>query len=156
MKKIILNNGETTLVDDNDFDYLNKWVWHVNIKGYVERSTWARGKGRTTTIRMQRVIMNPPANLQVDHINGNKLDNRQSNLRLATNSQNQANTNKRRDNTSGYKGITFYPRNNKWGARLQVNGIRKWLGLFDDIQEAKNIYNKAIRQYFGEYAKENI
>jgi hypothetical protein len=90
---------------------------------------------------------------QIDHVNGDRSDNRIVNLRLATGSQNQANMRKRGDNTSGYKGVAWNAKCRKWQAYIGVNGRRHHLGLFNDPAEAHAAYISAAQGHFGEYAR---
>ncbi len=89
---------------------------------------------------------------QVDHINQIKNDNAWENLRACTQSQNQGNAGTRRDNTSGYKGVSWHKRRNKWMAAMKVEGKSIHLGYFEDLNEAARAYNQAALKYFGEYA----
>lgn len=91
---------------------------------------------------------------EVDHIDGNKLNNRIENLRSATTSQNQHNRTKYKNNTSGYKGVSFYGKNKYkcWGANIQVNGKQKHLGYFLTPEEAFAAYCKAALELHGEFA----
>lgn len=152
--RIKLNHGYYAILDKKDYIKLKKYTWFIrNNKNtiYVER--W--GKKEQPHIHMHREIMNPKYNEQVDHINGNGLDNRRCNLRICSQSQNQANSKIRKDNTSGYKGITFHKATNKWQAQIQINKERKHLGVFSDIKEAKKTYDEALIKYFGIFAKTN-
>src|SRR4051812_32510094 len=106
MAKIRLAGGHITEVDDADFEWLNQWKWHLSTSGYATRTQYIKGSGRKNQkniiIRMHRLIMNCPEGLFVDHINGNKLNNRRANLRLATQTDNHQNRGKQNNNTSGY------------------------------------------------------
>lgn len=88
----------------------------------------------------------------VDHINGNGLDNRRINLRPATRQQNSANCGPQRNNTSGYKGVSWHRKMNKWVSQIRVNGRAVHLGSFTDPVEAARAYNRAAAGAFGEYA----
>lgn len=92
----------------------------------------------------------PPT--EIDHIDGDPTNNRISNLRLATRSQNNANTRCRRDSGSGVKGVGRHQKSGKWRARIEVNGKSKFLGLFDRIEDASNAYQRAAVQHFGAFA----
>ena len=96
--------------------------------------------------------MKAPANLEVDHIDGNHLNNQKSNLRLATSSQNKMNRGPRKDNKSGYKGVSWHKQRNQWTARIMANGKYQHLGLFGNILDAVKTYNEAAIKYFGEFA----
>jgi hypothetical protein len=89
----------------------------------------------------------------VDHINGLRDDNRFSNLRIATNSQNQANTGPQKNNTSGFKGISWSASRQKWCASITINGKAKGLGRFVNLDDAVRAYKKAALEAWGEYAK---
>lgn len=88
----------------------------------------------------------------VDHENRNKSDDRWTNLRLATPSENNANAGKRARNTSGFKGVTWVRKRRKWQAQLAVQGKNIFLGMFEDIEVAAGAYRAAARKYFGEFA----
>lgn len=90
---------------------------------------------------------------QVDHINGHGLDNRRENLRLATAAQNQRNRGKQVNNTSGYKGVTWYKPSRKWRAQIMVKKKSISLGYFDNPEDAYKAYCEAADMYFGEFAK---
>jgi len=92
-------------------------------------------------------------NKQIDHINGNKDDNRISNLREASNQQNQANARRRKDNTSGFKGVRRAKTKGKWCAYVYVNGKDTYIGTYDSQELAHQGYAKAASVAFGEFAK---
>lgn len=149
MKTIKLTKGYFTIVDDKDFDVLNKYKWHI-CAGYAARLQYPERK----YIYMHRQILEAHEK-QVDHINYDKLDNRRCNLREATKGQNMANTKLRRTNKSGFKGVTFYKAYKKWAAEITINYKRISLGYFDNKENAAKAYNKAAIKYFGEYARLN-
>lgn len=90
---------------------------------------------------------------QIDHINGDPSDNRWSNLRLATQSQNKANGRKYKSNKSGFKGISWNCSFKKWNAAIQVDGKQKHLGRYKNIADALNAYKEASERYFGEFSR---
>jgi hypothetical protein len=145
MKLIPLTKGKFAKVDDEDFEYLNKFKWNFH-DGY------ARGWINKSEVLMHRVILNNTTDEYTDHINGNRSDNRRSNLRFATNSQNQANMKLPKDNTSGCKGVCYAKYDKKWKSRIMVKGKRILLGYFLDKNEAVQAYKNAAIKYFGEYA----
>ena len=159
MKEIPLTQGKFALVDDEDYELLIKNKWRVSI-GYATRNqiTYSRELKKIVkqhSFLMHRVITNAPKGTQIDHINGNKLDNRKVNLRICTNSQNHANTFLRKDNTSGKKGINWCKQTKSWRARITVNQKEIYLGRFKSLKKASEIYNSAATKYFGEFAKLN-
>ena len=89
----------------------------------------------------------------IDHINGNRSDNRLINLRLATHAENSHNMKTHKDNTSGYKGVYFQKRRGKWAARIQINGKRKELGRFNTPEEASDAYKTASIKYHGNFSR---
>ncbi len=144
MKLIPLSQGKSAMVDDEDYEWLSQWKWCLHSKGYA-----VRGNG---TILMHCVIVGTPVGFETDHINQNKLDNRRSNLRLATRAQNQRNKPKRRDNTSGFQGVYFDKSRNKFVAEIHLYGKKKHLGRFDDIQNAAKAYRSASIELHQEFS----
>lgn len=94
----------------------------------------------------------PSNNIQVDHKNRIRTDNRWDNLRLATNSQNNRNRNLLKNNTSGYRGVAFNKQANKWQAQIRYNNRRKNLGHFNTAEEASKAYMEAAVKFHGEFA----
>ena len=88
----------------------------------------------------------------LDHINGDPSDNRIENLRVASCSQNQANSKRRADNTSGYKGVTWHAARNRWSARIKRSGSYVSLGYYDTAEAAHDAYVRGARAFFGEFA----
>jgi hypothetical protein len=160
MKTIPLTKGYFTKVDDEDYEELAKIRWHVTIQKGSERPRACRsvrknGK-KMKNIYMSRVILNPPIGKYVDHVNGDTLDNRKSNLRLATPTENSRNYPRPKTNKSGYKGVSFDKRENKWKACISTNKEKnKHLGYFNTPQEAGVAYNEASLKYHGEYGRIN-
>lgn len=91
---------------------------------------------------------------QIDHRDTNKRNNCIANLRLATNSQNHANKGLQRNNTSGFKGVCWDVSCRKWRATIKVNGKKKYVGVFDDLEMAGAARKDAERKFFGEFAYE--
>lgn len=151
MKKIKLTQDKYTIVDDADFEWLNQWKWCYHKIGYVFKKLWKRNRA----LYMHRLIMNTPKGMETDHINGDKLDNRRSNLRVCTRSQNEANKGLRIDNTSGYKGVYWNRKNKKWVANIGFNYKNIYLGEFNDRFHAMKAYNAKAKELFGEFARLN-
>ena len=132
------------LVDDWDYEILKVRKWREEISGYAH----ARFNGKI--ILAHKIIIWCPKGMQADHIDGNKLNNQKSNLRICTQSQNQSNRNKPKNNTSGFKGVSWGKKSNKWQASIKKNNKDNYLGLFKNKEDAAKIYNKAAKEMFGE------
>lgn len=146
--------GKSVKVDKDLYDELSKHSWHINNRGYVLRTGNINGK--TTRIYMHRFILDAPKGSYVDHINGDRLDNRKENLRIATNAQNIRNSALKSSNSSGFKGVSWRADKNKWQAKITYNYRQKHLGLFSSKREAAIAYNEAAKRYHGTFAKINI
>lgn len=144
MREITLTTGQIALVDDEDFVFLSRHNWYHYFGGYARRIDGGK------LVLMHRFIMNAPDDAEVDHINGNRLDNRRANLRIVTAAQNQWNRGRPANNTSGCKGVTKHK--GRWVARIQYNGLRKHLGAFVSLEEAYEVYCLAADLAHGEYA----
>jgi len=169
MKNIYLSGkwgqGRFVLVDDEDFKWLSQYKWHYQYYrtinngdeyGYATRGKYDYEKKKNKMIKMHREILNAPDNFQVDHKNGNPLDNRRVNLRLCHADGNAKNVRIRKDNTSGYKGVVWHKQHKKWYAQISINGRSRFIGLFRDKLEAVKAYNNKAEQCYGEYARLNI
>lgn len=146
MKKIKLSKGKYALVDNEDFDFINKRKWFFD----------GRKAARTEyghNIFLHRILMKAPKDLVVDHVNHNPLDNRRLNLRICTKSNNQHNRNPNRstNKTSIYKGVSI-KKEGYIRAHITVKTKHIHLGYFKTIKEAALAYNEAAQKYFGEFA----
>ena len=103
---------------------------------------------------LHRFIMDAPEDMVIDHANGNKLDNRKSNLRICTAEENAFNNKTYETNKSGYPGIDWHKKAGKWRARIQVQGRQIHLGLFESLDEAIQVRRQAEIDYFGEYRRQ--
>ena len=104
---------------------------------------------------MGRFILNPPKTMQVDHINGNRLDNRRSNLRICTQSQNCTSRKPWKENKTGYRGVNLLP-SGKWRAAVKVNQKKIHLGVFDSPKLAARAYDMYAKTLHNEYAMLNF
>ena len=145
-----LTNGGFALVDDDDLDLLDGVSWRHVREGL---SIYAIAGRR---LRMHRLILDAPDGVMVDHRNGNGLDNRRSNLRLCTNSQNQANRQKRSSGSAPYRGVTWHKQAGKWQAAVKVGGKNLYLGLFHSAEAAGRAYDAMALEHFGEFAVLNF
>ena len=155
MRQIRLSNGQMTKVDDEDFDYLNQWKWQCSKRGYAMRSIWVKkedGNYRHTTLYLHKVLLIAPRGYLVDHANRRPLDNRKSNLRLATREQNTQNAKIRIDNTTGYKGVCWREKSRDFVAYINVNGKRVHLKTYKRVEDAISARKEAEIKYHGQFA----
>lgn len=107
------------------------------------------------TLYLHRLVLQPPKGVPVDHINGDGLDNRKENLRLSSYSENSYNRRLPTHNTSGQKGVYWAKLQNKWHARIGVDGKRVHLGFFDSFEEACAVFQAAAQKYHGVFFRES-
>lgn len=151
-RSLTLTKGYIAIIDEDDFERLNQWSWHAFDNGkkiYGARGFKRRREGICRTIYLHRFILNAPDGTMVDHINGDTLDCRKANLRLATASQNQANS--RRAGRSGFKGVRSAGRKS-WQVIITVNGLAICRGRFKSPDEAARAYDQLAIEHFGEFA----
>lgn len=158
MKKIQLTLGKFALVDDEDYEILNKYKWHCHssspIYGYAVRSIYP--KGIKKTILMHRIILNAKYGQNVDHENRNPLDNRRKNLRIATKSENSINSKIYKNNTSGFRGVGWHKGIKMWYASLCINQKDVHIGYYENKIDAAKAYDKKAKELFGKFAKLNF
>lgn len=154
MKRISLTKNRFALVDDEDFDWLSQFNWYVGGGGrWIYAYRWVAGKNEA----MHRIIMKAPRHMEVDHINGIGFDNRKSNLRLCTHSQNVRNRIKKDETTTScYKGVHWDSNRKKWRAAIKFNKVTTHLGDFDDEVDAARAYNDKAQELFREFARLNV
>lgn len=143
------------LIDKEDFELVNKHKWFYRIeasdKEYARKRY--RENGKIREVIMHRYIIKARRGKEVDHINGNGLDNRKVNLRICSHKSNSRNRKLNKNNKTGYKGV--YRKNGKYRATITFNYKSHDLGAFDDLISAAKVYNKAAKKYFGKYASVN-
>lgn len=154
---IPLGKGFCALVDDADYPLVASHTWGVVTQNHTSYArTHIQENGQRKRILMHGLIQPTSAGMVVDHRNGNGLDNRRSNLRTSTPTQNCANRRRRRDSQWPYKGIQRTNGRGNWQARIKVDGKRYNLGSFATPEDAANAYDAAARRYFGEFARTNF
>lgn len=156
MKYIKLTQNKRAVVDDKDYEILNKVKWHYSDYGKTGYAKRYNPNKKPYLLRMHRVILSAPKGMEVDHINGDGLDNRRENLRLATRAQNTLNRHLPPiNNTSGYKGVAWHKQNKRWRAYITVKYKQISLGLYDTKKEAAIAWNIAAIKYYGDFAHLN-
>jgi hypothetical protein len=171
-RRIPLTQGRYAIVDPADYPRLSRYKWRLcRTKGknalYAERSI-RLPNGKYSRILMHRQIMEKinsnlryttynrrTTNLVIDHMNGDGLDNRRANLRLATVAQNAWNS-KKRNSRSGYKGVWFAADKGLWRAAIVYHGRRIHLGYFKDKIAAAKAYDAAAIKYYKQFARPNF
>ncbi len=153
-KEIPLNTGAVTIVDEADYDRLMKFKWRISDKGYAMRTQ--TDKGKASGVLMHRMLLDPPKGFMADHINGDRLDNRRCNLRLATALENARNRTNNHNSRSKYKGVAWKVENNKWQARIRIVGKQHHIGLFDTEEDAAYAYNEAAKLQHGDFSRLNV
>jgi len=162
MKKIFLNRHLYTMVDDEDYDWLSQYAWKcffaTKYLRYARYKIIDQKKGKTIFISMHRIIMKPPNGMDIDHVDGNGLNNQKINLRICTRAENCHNTRKRAIRTSKFKGVSLVPngsstiyKENMW--KVQIQG--KYIGCYKEEITAAKIYDEEAIKRFGEFARTN-
>lgn len=157
-KLIPLTQGKIALVDAKNYEMLSKHKWYANYnqgKWYAQREI-KDAEGKRITLRMHRVIMNCPDDKQIDHINHNGLDDRELNLRICTNAENQHNQKPRKGGSSKYKGVSLRKDTKQWTAHIKNGGGLINLGHYDTEIEAAKAYDDKAKELFGEFACLNL
>jgi hypothetical protein len=154
MKRIPLTQGRFAIVDDEDFEMVSAWKWCMGAGGYASR--YVRIGPVRIHVLMHRMILLPDPGSKVDHISGDKLDNRRANLRVCSVSENNCNQGCYRNNSSGYKGVDWCSRKRRWRAQIAKDGRHYSLGLFRDKSTAARVYDAAAREIHGAFASLNF
>lgn len=166
MKTIPLTKGKFAVVDDSDFKRVSSIKWRAQKargKFYAvhDCKSWMPWTGKHRPCRwvllMHRFIVNAPPGKQVDHEDNDGLNNARSNLRICTNAENnRAKKTKSLGVSSRYRGVSFCKARNKWVANIRVNDIQKHLGRFISEKDAAAAYDKASKQFYGQYNQTNL
>ena len=155
MREIPLTQGKRAIVDDEDFEWLSKWKWHYS-NGYARRrERGSRATNKISVYMHQQIAINygiTPGKTLVDHIDGNKLNNRKYNLRWVSSQENIVTRRSKR--TYGYRGV--YPKGDNWIARITINYKNANLGIFKTREEAAKAYDLAALHAWGPLAELNF
>lgn len=149
-KYLRLKHGGVTAVDDADYVRLSRHRWYLS-NGYATTKHPAKPGGRALHLFLLHTTRD-----QVDHINGDKLDNRRSNLRSVTRTQQSLNKARYKNNTSGFKGVSFHAASGRWRARLRVAGVYRLCKLYGSPEEAARAYDQAARRFCRHFATFNF
>jgi hypothetical protein len=152
--KVPLTRGLFCIIDDADADLVgkNNWMANPNPYGYYARRIHEVA-GVKEYIYMHRVIAQASSGEEVDHIDGDRLNNRRSNLRLCSRKENNANRGASRSNTSGIKGVSWHRKDKRWVATTSVNNKTVYLGQSLTKEGAAEIYRLAVIRLHGEFAR---
>ena len=154
MTKIIpLSQGKVALIDEADFNRVNKYKWYFN-NGYVMHAEYF-GK-KVKMYLLHRFIMNTPKGMDTDHKNGDKLDNRQENLRICNRSENNQNRLKVSTASSVYKGVSWNKKMKKWKSQVKLNKKPYYIGSFVKEIHAAMAYDMFAKDLHGEFAQLNF
>ncbi|MDP1873673.1 HNH endonuclease [Phenylobacterium sp.] len=148
--EIPLTQGRVALVDPTGLAKAGTFKWCFDGR-YACRGVGPRGNHRREYLH--RFLMDAPNGAQVDHINGDKLDNRLENLRLCGFTENRHNVGLTRRNTSGFKGVSFNSRRRAWIAQITCAGVHHYLGQYDSPEAASRAYDAAALKLQGEFAR---
>lgn len=148
MKYVSLTKGKRAIVDDDDFEKVNKHKWYCSFYGYAVRED-----RKNHIIGLHTFIMNTPDGYEIDHRNLDKLDNRKENLRICTNKQNARNK-FQKNNKTGYKGVSIstWNKSNPYRVTINLNKKQIQVGYFKTAIEAAKAYNEVVKKYHGEFA----
>jgi HNH endonuclease/AP2 domain len=155
---IRLTSGQHAIVDAEDYARLSQWKWyskkHRTGSFYAYRNIGSKPK--RNMVMMHRLIVGAEAGQEVDHANGDTLDNRRENLRICTGLENRRNKKRYKTNTSGYKGVWKQSDCNRWRAYIGIRGKTRYIGLYATAEEAAGAYDAAALEEFGDFARLNF
>jgi hypothetical protein len=158
---IPLTQGHEAIIDASDLPLVSQHRWWASVRRRADGSVSAvyarrdgtKVNGRAPVIYLHRFVSGAACDVDVDHSDGNGLNNRRSNLRVASRAQNIRNAKKRRDNKSGAKGVWQDPRYGTWQASITVNRKRVHLGSFRSLDAAAAAYAEASKLHHGEFGR---
>jgi hypothetical protein len=156
--RVSLGGERHAVIDESDAELIlvHKWWARRSFNTWYACARIGGDDGVRRLIDMHRLIMGKPPATMVDHRDGDGLNNRRSNLRLCTPSQNQQNRRRDARNTSGYRGVTYHKQVGKWQAQLMHEGRMHYLGVFCDPRDAALAYDAMAIERFGDFANLNF
>lgn len=164
IREVVLTQGFVAIIDEADWPLVSQFKWHAAKSSYgdyyyaaacIARSR-AEAIGCKKHFKLHQLLMGFPG-LLIDHRDGNRMNNRRSNLRVATIAQNSRNSSKPRvPCSSRFKGVSWHRKHQVWQVFIQVNRKNKFLGHFKDEEEAGRVYDIAARFHYGQFARLNF
>lgn len=155
VREVVLTNGHVTMIDEADWPLVSKFNWYASRSGR-SRTLYVRATIEKVSVKLHRLLLNAPAELMVDHRDGNGLNNVRSNLRLVTSAQNQMNMRRHFDAFSKYKGVWFCKTKRRWYAEISCYRKRHRSRSFACEEEAARAYDEMAVLYHGEFASLNF
>lgn len=147
---IPLSRNQIALIDKEDLKKIKDYGWYARFDR-IGKTFYAITRTHGTNIIMHRLILDADDSTVIDHADHNGLNNRKSNIRICTQSQNCMNKKTQSNNSSGYKGVSFHKRKNKYQATIMINRKQIYLGSFNTAIEASEVYQAAAKRLFGKF-----
>lgn len=157
-KEIKLTQGKVAIIDDEDLPKTNhlKWCATKNKHNFYAINSSTVISGKRKKIWMHRLVVNAPDGFEVDHLDGNGLNNQKTNLRICTRAENGRNRKKNTSSTSIYKGVYWRKNRNRWQAQIKLNGKDIYIGRFVNEIDAAKAYDHKAKELFGNFAQLNF
>lgn len=163
MIKIPLNYGKFALIDDEDYNRVSRKTWTYTpsksgYTGYAQHTKKLPVINHVICLGMHRLVMGLPIgdDREVDHRDGNGLNNQKHNLRICTRRQNMMNKRVSKNNMSGYKGVSFTRGKRMWQVRIKTDEVNEYIGSWFCVISAAKAYDEAAIKHFGEFARLNF
>jgi hypothetical protein len=151
---VTLTQGYEAIIDAADVLLVEGFNWSAHVNGHTVYGIRSKRNGtKNISILLHRAIMGDPNGMEIDHEDGDGLNNRKANLRMATRAENARNRRKNQNNTSGVKSVDWDPVRKKWRARIKVDGKIHYLGRYETIEMAKTAYVAASEKMHGEFGR---
>jgi hypothetical protein len=154
--RVDLGREKVAIIDIEDIGLAKGYNWCLSGGGYAIRKRTSQDEPGGPSVFLHRVVVHAPPNIGVDHINGDKLDDRRRNLRHATQKQNVWNTGPRKRGTSRFKGVSWHATNSSWTAQIRSRGRNITRSGFESEEAAAKAYDDLAREHFGEFARLNF
>lgn len=154
--RIYFNDGGHFVIDADNFEMVSERTWFRGKRGYPVSHTSRRSPDGHKTETLHKFLLRPGKGFDVDHISGDKMDNRRNNVRICSHQQNMFNQRLKTTNSSGYSGVSYSKNAGKYEAYINRDGRKIHLGLFMSAREAAEAREVAAVRLFGEYAKLNM